>query len=265
MKINKKLVFGITLSLFLFATTVYAVSSADFFTKGKKYIDNNCSKPSISNQTSLNCYLFYKLGEIETLVNSNTSRLSDSEADINDLKSRVTELENLLHATPTPTPTPSPSPQTTYIISDSTWKFSIDEVSGWLTSGFDDSSWISVIAPSMGQCGPNPVGGGITENGVLNISVSDPDWTSGTGYFRKTFHLDSIPSSALLRVLIDDDGDVYINGNQMVSDHDGHIAGISIATPSPSDFVVGDNVIAVKAIDASPNCQWVQVELTINQ
>lgn len=189
--------------------------------------------------------------------------MDGAEDDIDDLQNRVTELENILYATPTPAP--NPSPQTIYIVSDSTWKFSIAEVSGWLGAGFDDSTWIPAQVPSMGQCGPNLVIGGISENGVLNMSVPDPNWAGGTGYFRKTFHLDSIPSSTSLRVLIDDDGDLYINGNQVVSDHDGHIAGISLANPSPSYFVVGDNVIAVKATDSAGGCQWVQVELTINQ
>lgn len=130
MKINKKIVLGLTLSFLLTATAAYAASSTDFFTKAKNYIDSNCAKAKISDAISLNCYLFYKLDELGTLVNSNTTRLSDSEAHINDLQNRVTELENLLHATPTPTPSPSPLPQTTYIISDSSWKFSISEVSG---------------------------------------------------------------------------------------------------------------------------------------
>ena len=201
------------------------------------------------------------IAPIQESISNLTSRLDGAEDDIDDLQNRVTELENILYATPTP----SPSPQTIYIISDSSWKFSISEVNGWLTAGFDDSSWISVLAPSMGQCGPNPVGGGITENGVFNISVSNPNWASGTGYFRKTFHLDSIPSTAALRVMIDDDGDTYINGNLLISDHNGATPPISLATPSPSDFVIGDNVIAIKAIDSVGGCQWVQAELTINQ
>ena len=92
MKIRKKLVFGITLSLFLFATTVYAATSSDYLTKAQNYIDDNCAKAKISNQISLNCYLFYKIAELETKVDSNTSR--------------IIVLENA----PSPAPIPSPSP-----------------------------------------------------------------------------------------------------------------------------------------------------------
>ena len=92
MKFNKRIFITLALALLLSASVVFAASSSDYLTKAQKYIDRNCSKSSISNQTSLNCYLFYKLGEIETQVNSNTSR--------------ITALENV----PSPSPSPSPSP-----------------------------------------------------------------------------------------------------------------------------------------------------------
>lgn len=94
MKINKKIVLGLTLSFLLTATAVYATSSTDFFTKAKNYIDSNCAKAKISDAISLNCYLFYKIGELGTQVDSNTSR--------------IVALENA----PSPTPAPTPSPFT---------------------------------------------------------------------------------------------------------------------------------------------------------
>ncbi len=92
-KINKKLLLGFSLIFLFFTSIVYAASSTDFYAKAKKYIDNNCSKVSLSNETSLNCYLFYKAVELETKINSNTSRI------------------NALESVPTPTPLPSPLPQ----------------------------------------------------------------------------------------------------------------------------------------------------------
>ena len=92
MKISKKIVLGLTLTFILSATVAYATSSSDYLTKAQKYINDNCAKGKISNQTSLNCYLFYKLSEIGTQVDSNTSR--------------IVALENA----PTPTPAPSPTP-----------------------------------------------------------------------------------------------------------------------------------------------------------
>lgn len=89
-KINKKLLFGLTATLLISTSVVYAASSSDYFTKAKKYIDNNCAKSSLSNETSLNCYLFYKVMELEIKINSNTSRIS------------------ALETVPTPTPIPTP-------------------------------------------------------------------------------------------------------------------------------------------------------------
>ena len=196
---------------------------------------------------------------IQDILDNLTGRTGTLEQQVADLEERVAALEN------PPTPSPSPSPSISYVISDGSWKFSDTEEAGWLTSGFDDSSWIFVQAPSMGQCGPNPVGGGITENGVMNISASDPNWAGSLGYFRKTFNLDSEPTAASIRALYDDDGDVYINGNLIISNHDGFIAGIDEAVIDPSIFVIGTNVLAVAADDAAGGCQWIQIELTIQQ
>lgn len=92
-KINKKLLLGFSLIFLFFTFIVYAASSTDFYAKARKYIDSNCSKGFLSNETSLNCYLFYKAVELETKINSNTSRIST------------------LESVPTPTPLPAPLPQ----------------------------------------------------------------------------------------------------------------------------------------------------------
>lgn len=66
MRINKKLLIGFTFSLFLSATVVLATSSSDYYTKAKKYIDKYCNRSNPSEQLSLNCYLFYKVQEIQS-------------------------------------------------------------------------------------------------------------------------------------------------------------------------------------------------------
>lgn len=72
-KIKSLLIF---VTIFIFAVpAVYAISSLDFLTKAQKYIDKNCSKRSIANDVSLNCYLFYKIIDLENKINSNTSRI----------------------------------------------------------------------------------------------------------------------------------------------------------------------------------------------
>lgn len=86
MKFNKRIFLTLALVFFLSATVVFAASSGDYLVKAQKYVDDNCAKGKISNQISLNCYLFYKLGEIEALVNSNNTRLDNAESDINELQ-----------------------------------------------------------------------------------------------------------------------------------------------------------------------------------
>lgn len=92
MKIKKKIVFGLTLAFLLSASVVYAAASSDYITKAQKYIDDNCTKAKISNQISLDCYLFYKVGELQ-------ASLTGLETSVNSNTSRIVALEN----TPTPT------------------------------------------------------------------------------------------------------------------------------------------------------------------
>lgn len=125
-------------------------------------------------------------------------------------------------------------------------------MSGWLEKSFDDSSWPNVNIPSAGQCPPSAMITIIDENGAQLMSYEAVIWS--TGYFRKTFNLGTIPSSGSVRIIVDDDGDLYINGNLVISDHDGHIAGIDSMDISPY-LVAGENVIALKVIDSASGCQ----------
>lgn len=86
MKANKKIVFGIALSLFLSTTVVYAASSSDFLTKASNYISKNCDNNNISEEKSLGCYLFYKSGELDTRVTTienNTNPPIDNDFQVN--------------------------------------------------------------------------------------------------------------------------------------------------------------------------------------
>lgn len=148
----------------------------------------------------------------------------------------------------------------TYIVSDNSWKFSLTEVSGWFGLDYDDSAWTNSVAPSGGQCDPNVIGLLINEHGALPMSYESTPWS--IGYFRKIFYLPASPSSGTVRVVLDDDGDLYINGNLVISDHDGHVAGISQADVS-SYLESGKNVLALKVIDSAGGCQHAQVELEI--
>lgn len=262
---NKKLlILALSLISLVFTPLAFAASS-DFLARATEYYERNCKRnPSrISRETSIQCYLFDKVAELDQGLGNIDSRLDLTEADnatqsakIDELEQRIAELEN--------TPSPSASPITSYIVSDTTWKFSATEVNGWLGAGFDDSSWITTQAPSGGQCAPSAIGLLINEHGALPMSVSNPNWAGGNGYFRKTFNLSSIPSSASVRVVLDDDGDLYINGNLVLSDHDNHVAGIQQANIPTSDLVSGTNAIGLEVVDSAGGCQHAQVEVTIN-
>ncbi len=91
-------------------------------------------------------------------------------------------------------------------------------------------------------------------------------WSQSTAdrtvFFRKEFTLPSTNYNGLSRTNIDDDGDIYINGNHVFSNYDGIRDGIYSGDVSQY-LIAGTNVIAIKAVDYG-GCQYVQFELQIN-
>ncbi|MDI6748347.1 MAG: PEP-CTERM sorting domain-containing protein [Rhodocyclaceae bacterium] len=124
---------------------------------------------------------------------------------------------------------------------DASWKVtaSTPGSTDWNSNlAFDDSGWQSA-----------------TELANWTFSPAKVIWSSG-GQFSQTetqiwarsiFNLLTLPLSAILNNGFDDDGDIYINGVLVVSDHDGS-AGNSSADIT-SHLVLGDNLIAFTAID----------------
>jgi hypothetical protein len=121
MKINNRLLILTSLAFFMLAAAAYA-SSAGFLTQAQKYINQNCSKKKLPDQTALLCYLFEKSQEQDT-------DLTNAKNDIQSLKTLTTsqsatirqlqqEISSLQNPTPTPTltptstPTPTPTPDT---------------------------------------------------------------------------------------------------------------------------------------------------------
>ncbi len=246
--------------VFLIITPAVFAASTSFLSKATEYYQRSCTGNvnHIPSSTATLCYLFDKVSELDQDINNLDSRLDSIEAINANQSAKIAELEQRIAALEKGTS------QTTYIISDATWRFSNTEVSGWLNANFDDSSWIFTQAPSGGQCAPSAIGLQINEHGALPMSVNNPNWEGGSGYFRKTFNLSRIPSSASVRVILDDDGDLYINGNLVLSDHDNQIAGIQQANISTSYLVNGVNAIGLKVVDSVGVCQWAQVEITLN-
>lgn len=251
MKIKRYVILGLITFFFSFFTLPVLAASSDFLPQATEFYNRYCTRRRIPNTLAISCYLYDKVHEIQDEISSLGERVSE-------LEERVEELEST--PTPSSTPTPTPVEQTVYVISDDTWKFSLTEESGWFGVGFNDSLWTNSAAPSGGQCDPSVIGLLINENGALPMSYEASAWS--TGYFRKTFNLGGNPTSGSARVVLDDDGDLYVNGNLALADHDGHVAGIGQADISPY-LVSGANTVALKVIDSAGGCQHAQVELKI--
>ncbi len=105
----------------MLAAAAYA-SSAGFLTQAQKYINQNCSKKKLPDQTALLCYLFEKSQEQDTnLTNAHNDIQSlktltaSQSSTINQLQQEIMNLQNPTQtptATPTNTPTPTPTPDT---------------------------------------------------------------------------------------------------------------------------------------------------------
>lgn len=145
---------------------------------------------------------------------------------------------------------------------DASWKVTASDpgASGWNSSAaFDDSGWASATELSPW---PGYVAKVIWSAGGQFSTSETQIWARGI------FNLSALPVSALLNNGFDDDGDIYVNGNLVVSDHNG-FANNSFADIT-SNLVIGDNLIAFAAID--DYLQWgynhgaaVQVDATFEQ
>lgn len=140
------------------------------------------------------------------------------------------------------------NPDTVFTLkSDSTWKFARNPQNGWEKPSFDDSGWGYTMAPSRGLCA-----------GKIDNFEGDPMWAPNpinqeTVYFRKTFMLSDAPKSALVKVVMDDDGEVYVNGVMVLQSIDG-VVGVSQGYFA-SQFKKGPNTIALVVRDSYGVCQ----------
>jgi MYXO-CTERM domain-containing protein len=103
-----------------------------------------------------------------------------------------------------------PSPGEAPIPFGSVWKYhdqGQDLGTAWLAESYDDSAWPS---------GPGQLGYG---DGDESTTLTDADPNHPGAYFRKTFTLSQVPSSATLTVLHDDGFAVWINGQPVLSQY----------------------------------------------
>lgn len=143
-----------------------------------------------------------------------------------------------------------------WIVSDSSWKYSDTFISTWETKDFDDTAWDTVAAPSGGRCGPNnspDTPSEIINNGGSDIWSKNPSEFQ-TAYFRKTFTLDTFQKVEVIRGGFDDDGELYVNGTKVYNDSSGTATAFG-----PIDITQylkqGKNVISARVTDTAGGCQ----------
>lgn len=159
--------------------------------------------------------------------------------------------------------TATSSSATLLTATDSSWKVtaSAPGAGDWNSNAaFDDSAWQSAtVLYNVGDYIPGYVAQGIWSSGGQYSTVETQMWA------RTVFNLASLPIDAFVNNGFDDDGDLFINGVQVVSDHNG-FANNSFANIT-SYLVAGDNVIAFTTTDNYPtwgynHSAWAQVEAT---
>lgn len=135
----------------------------------------------------------------------------------------------------------SSSSATVLTATDSSWKVTVSDpgASGWNSNAaFNDSGWASATELATW---PGYVANVIWSSGGQFSTSETQIWARGI------FNLSALPLSAVLNNGFDDDGDIYVNGNHVVSDHNG-FANNSFSDIT-SHLVIGNNLIAFTAID----------------
>jgi hypothetical protein len=154
------------------------------------------------------------------------------------------------------------------ILSDSSWKstnsvvdtgscpYDGGAVPAWTEVGFDDGLWRNAYAPYPPHPTPWP-----PFPGTLDFWIWDwpgPGTPSGLNgpndtFYRRTFTLDAPVISAEAKLWVDDNLQLYVNGQWVAEDVDGG-AGAKLSTDITPYLMLGDNVVAVRAWDGGPAC-----------
>ena len=155
----------------------------------------------------------------------------------------------------------TPSSATILAATGASWKVTAASpaAADWNSNAaFDDSAWQSAtVLYNVGDYVPGYVAQGIWSSGGQYSTTETQMWA------RTVFNLAMLPVDAFVNNGFDDDGDLFINGVQVVSDHNGY-ANNSFANIT-SYLVTGDNVIAFTTTDNYPvwgynHSAWAQVE-----
>jgi hypothetical protein len=141
-----------------------------------------------------------------------------------------------------------------HVMTDATWRATNPKPPvGWNTDvGFDDSDaagWQFAVKDTKDN------------NHIWFESIQSADGPANA-WFRKVFTLDQPASGASGTFWLDDNGQVYINGQEIINDS-GTGASTFNLTLDPALFVVGDNLIAIHGVDISTPYHTVGVDMTV--
>ena len=130
--------------------------------------------------------------------------------------------------------------------SDGTWKALHCDGNEWLRPEFDDSSWPDALAPNPATNGTMVGMQWVKLSGALSLwDAGSKDWVCA----RKAFDLSELPGKATLRVCVDDDYFLYVNGVQIGRNEDCNVSYEGETYDITNRLVRGRNVVAIKAID----------------
>lgn len=156
----------------------------------------------------------------------------------------------------------SPARADPLLLTDANWKVSIAApTAGWNSdAGFDASSWqaATVLYNVATYLGPSYAAKGIWSSGGQFSTTETTIWA------RQIWNLATLPISAALQGGFDDDADLWVNGVQVISDHNGSANNVGPVNLLPY-LMLGNNIIAFTASDNYPvwgynHSAWVQID-----
>mgnify|MGYP005835985595 CR=1 FL=1 len=101
------------------------------------------------------------------------------------------------------------------IVSDGSWKCGTETTDEWLKPGFDDSAWSDVRAFGIREIFRGHPWAKATHAGLI-WSNEDIDRVC----VRKRFRLEHVPATATIRILVNDDFLLYVNGTLVARNED---------------------------------------------
>lgn len=156
----------------------------------------------------------------------------------------------------------APASAETLLKTDASWSVTPSAPgAGWNTAtGFDASTWqaATTLYNVSDYLGPSYSAQGIWTSGGQFSNTETTIWA------RRVFQLAALPTSAALLAGFDDDADVWVNGNLVISDHNGIANNVGVPDLLPY-LTVGANLVAFTVNDNFPvygynHSSWLQID-----